>query len=396
MYSPLGNNADSIMSALHSEKSAVAVLPELAEYKNMSTTLGAPVTCPLPDYPRKKVRAMGRIGKLAVAAAGDAIKNAGLEGSSELTNGATGIACGSCSGTYQGMQDVANFVNEKDTVNLNATTYVQIMPHSVAVNLSIFYGISGRIIATSTACTSGSQAIGYAYETIQEGRQLLMLAGGAEELSPISIGVFDALFATSQTKDPTKAPKPFDAKRDGIVVGEGAGMLILEELSHAESRGAKILAEIVGFATNSDATHITNPSSEGMEKCMRLALDNAGLKPEDIGYINAHGTGTINGDIAEGTAMYRVFGNKVPVSTLKSYMGHTLGAAGALEAEMSILMQREGWFAPNLNLETPDSAFLDLDLVRSPGIVRDAEYVMTNNFAFGGVNTSIIIKKVAS
>ena len=220
-----------------------------------------------------------------------------------------------------------------------------------------------------------------------------MVAGGAEELSPFTVGVFDAMFVASQCNDsPELTPKPFDRKRDGIVVGEGAGTLILEDYEHAVARGAKIYGEIVGFATNCDAAHITNPSSEYMEKCMRTALSNAGLKPEDIGYVNAHGTGTSSGDIAESTATYRVFGKNVPVSTLKSYMGHTLGAAGALEAEMTLLMQRQGWFAPNLNLTEPDPLCGDLDYITGTGRTLSAEYAMSNNFAFGGVNTSLIFR----
>ena len=160
----------------------------------------------------------------------------------------------------------------------------------------------------------------------------MMLAGGAEELSPLSIGVFDALFADSTTEDPQKAPRPFAKDRDGLVVGEGAGILVLEELGHAQARGAHIYAEIVGFGTCSDASHITSPNAKYMAESMRLALNDAGLAPSDIGYINAHGTATQGGDLAEGQAMLEVFGDKVPVSSLKSYMGHTLGAAGALEA----------------------------------------------------------------
>ena len=392
LCSPLGCGQEEVMRALRSCKNAVQELPELREYRNMNCVLGAPVTAELPSYPRRKTRSMGRLGIMAVAAAERAIEDAGLPGSPELSDGTAGVACGSSAGTMSGMRDVAEFLTGKDIVSLNATTYVQIMPHTCAVNISLFFGITGRIIATSTACTSGSQALGYAYEAIGCGAQDLMVAGGAEELSPLSVGVFDALYATSGTRDPSRAPRPFDTNRDGIVVGEGAGMLILEEYDHAVRRGARIYAEIVGFATNADATHVTSPDSSGMERCMRLALKNAGLVPENIGYINAHGTGTAQGDLAEGQAMCRIFGNGTPVATLKGYMGHTLGAAGALEAAMSIMMQRAGWFAPNLNLADPDPEIGDLDYIRGEGRTLDTEYVMSNNFAFGGVNTSLIFR----
>lgn len=394
-YSPLGASKNEILDALKAKQNKTVIWDELNNYKNLNCKVVCPVTAELPIYPRKKTRAMGRIGRLAVAASGLALVDAGLDSSEILGSGRCGIAYGSSGGSSEAMNDVAAFSINKDVRHLNATTYVAIMPHTVAVNLSIFYGIHGRIIATSTACTSGSQAIGYAYEAIKSGAQDVMLAGGAEELSPFAVGVFDALFATScENSDPKQTPKPFDVSRDGIVVGEGAGSLILEDYEHAMARGTKIYAEIVGFATNCDATHITNPSTVDMENCMGLALKSASLNPSDIGYVNAHGTGTINGDIAEGSATYRVFGNKVPVSTLKSYMGHTLGAAGALESIISIYMMSEQWYAPNLNLETPDERCGDLNLITGDGLVKKCNYIMSNNFAFGGVNTSLIFKSV--
>ena len=235
--------------------------------------------------------------------------------------------------------------------NLNSGSYVRMMSHTSAVNISLYFKTTGRIIPTSSACTSGSMGIGYAYEMIKSGIQTVMIAGGSEEFSPSNIGVFDTLFATSVKNDtPKLTPSPFDKSRDGLVIGEGAGTLILEEYEHAKSRGAKIYAEIVGFSTNSDGTHITNPNEETMTEVMFQALESAGLSVDDIGYVNAHGTGTINGDIAESNATYKVFKNKVPVSTIKSYTGHTLGACGAIESILSILMMNNNWFCPNLSL----------------------------------------------
>ncbi|MGN1392479.1 MAG: beta-ketoacyl-ACP synthase [Succinivibrionaceae bacterium] len=394
-YSPLGISDDEVMRKLKSCSNAVSKIDVLEEYTSMNCKLGAKVTADLPNYPRKKVRSMGRVGILATAATEIALDKANLNGSYELKNGSTGIAYGSSGGSASAMNEAGMFMMHKDVSYLNATTYVSMMPHTVAVNLSIFFGIKGRIIATSTACTSGSQAIGYAYECIKSGSQKIMIAGGAEELSPFAVGVFDSMFATTQkNNEPSKTPNPFDKNRDGIVVGEGAGTLVLEDYDHAIARGAKIYAEIVGFATNCDATHITNPSSEDMEKCMIYSLKNASLNPEQIGYVNAHGTGTVNGDIAESQATYRVFGNKTPVATLKSYMGHTLGAAGSLEAIFTIIMQHNNWFAPNINLEEVDQNCGNLNYILGAGLNLDTEYVMSNNFAFGGVNTSLIFKKV--
>ena len=393
MVSPLGVLSSEVWAQLKAQQNAVKVWEPLAHINGMGTRLAAPVTATLPVYPRRQARSMGRIGMMAVWAAEQALVDAELSGSPELQNGRTGVAAGSCAGSAQAVAEEADFVHQKDVKCLNATTYAASMPHMVPVNLSLYFGLHGRLIPTSTACTSGAQGIGYAAEAIRFGLQDMMLAGGAEELSPLSIGVFDALFADSTTEDPQKAPRPFAKDRDGLVVGEGAGILVLEELGHAQARGAHIYAEIVGFGTCSDASHITSPNAKYMAESMRLALNDAGLAPSDIGYINAHGTATQGGDLAEGQAMLEVFGDKVPVSSLKSYMGHTLGAAGALEAAMTILMQQHGWFSPNLNLETVDPNLAGSDLIVGAGRELEAKYVMSNNFAFGGVDTSLIFKK---
>src|SRR5207253_11038024 len=194
----------------------------------------------------------------------------------------------------------------------------------------LYFGLKGRVVPTSSACTSGSMAIGYAYEAIRARREPMMLAGGAEELSAPGAAVFDTLFATSTKNDaPGTTPRPFDKKRDGLVVGEGAASLIVEDLEHARARGAKPLVEIVGYATNSDGTHITQPDAEQQARAMRLALADAGLPPGAIGYVSAHGTATDRGDVSEARATREVLGERVPVSAAKSYIGHTLGACGA-------------------------------------------------------------------
>jgi 3-oxoacyl-[acyl-carrier-protein] synthase II len=268
------------------------------------------------------------------------------------------------------------------------------MAHTAAVNIGVFFGLTGRVITTSSACTSGSQGIGYAYEAIQSGRQIAMLAGGAEELDATEAAVFDTLFATSVRNDePALTPRPFDAKRDGLVLGEGACTLVLEELEHAKARGARIHAEVVGFGTNSDGTHVTHPHPQTMAQAMRLALLDARFTPDSVGYVNAHGTATEQGDLAESQATNDVFGEHVPVSSLKSYMGHTLGACGALEAWMTIEMMREGWFAPTLNLDEVDPRCAPLDHIAGAGRLIDTDIVMSNNFAFGGINTSLIFQR---
>ncbi|MGY3857450.1 beta-ketoacyl-ACP synthase [Aeromonas intestinalis] len=393
-----GNDWQSVGPRLKDERNAVREMPEWGVYEGLNTRLAAPIPdFSLPThYPRKKTRAMGRVSELATVATELALTRAGLIDHPVLAGGRTGIAYGSSIGSTAPISAFGAMLNDKTTANITATTYVQMMPHTAAVNTGLFFGLRGRVIPTSSACTSGSQGIGYAYEAIKHGYQDVMVAGGAEELCPSEAVVFDTLFATSLMNDsPSLSPKPFDKDRDGLVIGEGAGTLVLEELEHARARGAHIIAELVGFATNCDAAHVTQPQQETMQLCMALALADAGLAPQDIGYISAHGTATERGDIAESHATSALFGDSTPISSLKSYFGHTLGACGAIEAWLSLEMMAEGWFAPTLNLNEPDPACAPLDHVRSGGRVLDVEYLMSNNFAFGGINTSLIFKRWA-
>ena len=391
-----GNDWQSVGPRLRQEHNAVRQMPEWDVYEGLNTRLAAPILdFALPaHYPRKKTRAMGRVSELATVATELALTRAGLIDHPVLTGGRTGIAYGSSIGSTGPISDFGAMLNDKTTASITATTYVQMMPHTAAVNTGLFFGLRGRVIPTSSACTSGSQGIGYAYESIKHGYQELMVAGGAEELCPSEAVVFDTLFATSLMNDsPALSPRPFDRDRDGLVIGEGAGSLILEELEHALARGAPIFAELVGFATNCDAAHVTQPQQETMQLCMALALADAGLQAGDIGYISAHGTATERGDIAESHATSALFGDKTPISSLKSYLGHTLGACGAIEAWLSLEMMAEGWFAPTLNLNEPDPACAPLDHIRSGGRELKVDYLMSNNFAFGGINTSLIFKR---
>ncbi|AGW95093.1 MULTISPECIES: beta-ketoacyl-ACP synthase [Cupriavidus] len=392
----LGNDWAAVRSTLESGRSAVVRMPDWEGIKGLNTMLGAPVPpLVLPaHYTRKLTRSMGKVALMSVLASEAALQDAGLVGDPLLASGKLGIAYGSSTGTPEAVADFGRMRSERTTEDISATTYIRMMPHTTAVNIGVFFGITGRIVTTSSACTSGSQGIGYAYEAIRSGRQVAMLAGGAEELDATEAAVFDTLFATSTCNDtPQATPRPFDSARDGLVLGEGAGTLVLEELEHAQARGARILAEIVGFGTNSDGAHVTQPKAETMAVAMRLALEDAGLEPGRIGYVNAHGTATDHGDIAESHATHAVFGPSMPVSSLKSYMGHTLGACGALEAWMTIEMMRDGWFAPTLNLSTPDPRCAPLDYIMETPRQLDVDYVMSNNFAFGGINTSLVFRR---
>ncbi len=395
--SPLGNDWGSVFARLQAKENAIVVLEALAQYEGMLTRLAAPTvpfTLDEKAYNRKTMRGMGRVAVMATKASEMALRDAGLFGDPWLKSGNVGVSYGSSSGSPISIADFGRMLLNKTTEGITATTYIKMMSHTAPVNVGVYFGLTGRIITTSSACTSGSQGVGYGYEAIKSGAQVAMLAGGAEEFDATQVAVFDTLFATSTSNDtPKRTPRPFDASRDGLVLGEGACTLVLEELEHARARGAKILAELVGFGTNSDGTHVTNPNSQTMAQAMRLALADAKLPPEAIGYVNAHGTATAQGDVAETAATNAVFGERMPISSLKSYMGHTLGACGALEAWMSIEMQREKWMAPTLNLENIDPKCAPLDYVRFDGRVIDTEFVMTNNFAFGGINTSLIFRR---
>jgi 3-oxoacyl-[acyl-carrier-protein] synthase II len=394
---PLGRDWPSVRDKLRAGVSGVSVVPEWADYRGLRTRLAAPCadfTAPA-SYPRKKTRSMGRVSLLATRATEMALADAGLLGTPLLSDGSCGVAYGSTSGSPPAMEVYArNIWANHTTTGITATDYIQFMSHTTAANLALFFEIRGRVIPTSSACTSGSQGIGYGYEAIRFGRQTAMIAGGAEELHIIDAAVFDIMYATSTRNDePSRTPRPFDLHRDGLVVGEGAGTLILEEMDHALGRGATIHAEVVGFGTNCDGHHITNPDAEGMQRVMELALDDARLAPSAIDYVSAHGTATKLGDVAESLATHRVFGAAMPISSLKGHFGHTLGACGALEAWLTIHMMREGWFAPTLNLDEVDPNCAPLDYLQGAPRPLRADHAMSNNFAFGGVNTSLVFKR---
>jgi 3-oxoacyl-[acyl-carrier-protein] synthase II len=394
--SPIGNDWSGVRARLVQCRNAIVRMPEWVGYDGLNTMLGAPATefALSERYTSKKTRSMGRVALMATRASELALADAGLLSDPLVKSGKLGIAYGSSAGTPRAICDFGRMIDEKSTRGINATTYIKMMGHTAPVNLGVFLGVTGRIITTSSACTSGSQGIGYAYEAIRHGQQCAMIAGGAEELCVTEVAVFDTLFATSVRNDaPETTPRPFDAERDGLVLGEGAGSLILEDWDHAKARGAIIYAEVAGFGTNSDGCHVTHPNAETMRIAMELALADANLSPSAIGYVNAHGTGTQQGDVTESHATWNVFGGNVPVSSLKSYMGHTLGACGALEAWMSIEMMRAGWFAPTVNLTHVDSECADLDYIVAQVRELDCEYILSNNFAFGGINTSLIFRR---
>jgi 3-oxoacyl-[acyl-carrier-protein] synthase II len=392
----LGERWDAIETALRSRRTGIRRMPEWDRYTSLHTRLGGPVDeFKVPaQYPRKQTRSMGRVSILSVRATEMALGDAGLLEDHSIRDGRMGVAYGSSSGSVEPVRVFGQMLATGSMEGVTSTTFIQMMPHTTAVNVGLYFQLKGRIVPTSSACTSGSQAVGYAYEAIRYGKQALMVAGGAEELSAPGAAVFDTLFATSTRNDaPGSTPRPFDRDRDGLVVGEGAASLVLEEYEHAKARGARIHAEIVGFATNSDGAHVTDPETATMGQVMKLALQDAGLAPSAIGYISAHGTATEAGDIAESHATSQILGDKIPISSMKSYLGHTLGACGAIEAWWGIEMLQRDWFAPTVNLDSVDPACASIDYLVGDGRPLNIEYFMSNNFAFGGVNTSLVFKR---
>ena len=396
IVSSLGHSVEAAFERLKTPKNCVQRSEDLATYRGLQTNLWAPCGYVRPaEYTRKVIRTMSPVSELALFATDRALADAGLLGSPELKTGRCGVAYGSCSGGVEANLDFASILVSREVKNVTSSTYIRMMPQTAAVNLSVHYGTTGRLLPTGTACTSGSLAIGEAYEQIAYGLQDVMIAGGAEEFSVTQVAVFDTLFATSRRNDaPETTPRAFDVKRDGLVIGDGAATLVLEERDRALARGATIYAEIAGFGTNTDGRHVTQPDAGTMAAALQLALHDAALPPEAIGYVNLHGTATDLGDIAEGTATEAVFGKaKVPVSTIKSYTGHTLGACGAIEALLTTEMLRRDWYAPSLNLDEPDGRCGEHDFITGAGREFSAGYAMSDNFAFGGVNTALVFKR---
>jgi len=397
--SPIGIGVEQNVGSLKAMRGGIRLMHEWNKVADLHTRIGGAVSGIdlMAHYPRRRRRTMGLVGLYAMHTADEALAQAGLTGDTGqavLTSGRCGVAYGSTTGSSQALEDFCGPLFTQHTMRgLDSSAYLKFMTHTCAANLASSYGIRGRVIPAISACTSGSQSIGFAFETVRAGIQDVMIAGGAEELHYASAVTFDLLMATSvrYNATPELSPRPFDTKRDGLVIGEGAGTLILEDYEHAKRRGANILAELIGFGTNCDGLHITAPSEGGMRGAMELALSDARVHPSDVDYVNMHGTATEIGDIAESQATASLFQRPIPVSTQKSYTGHTLGACGAIELVYSVAMMREGFLAGNRNLDEVDPRCGTLGYLRETTPARP-RLIMTNNFAFGGVNTSILVK----
>jgi 3-oxoacyl-[acyl-carrier-protein] synthase II len=391
---PIGNGLEASALALRENRSGVVVQEDWNEIAGLTTRLAAPANADTSAYPRKRVRTMGRVGRLSALATDQAIADSGLS-EVDVKSPRTGLAYGSTHGSTSSLEAFCKTLFDGGGLTkIEGTSYLKFMSHTCAANLAVFLGIRGRVMSTCSACVSGSQAIGMGFELIREGYQDIMVCGGAEELHYIHVGVFDILFATSTRNDaPDQTPRPFDVGRDGLVVGEGAGTLVLEDYERARRRGATIHGEILGYGTSCDGTHMTAPSVDGMASAMELALKDAKLAPDAIDYVNAHATGTKRGDLCEAEATHRLLGSRIPISSTKGYTGHTLGACGAIETIFCLASLRDGFMPPTRNLDVVDPECAPLRHVMQPDRAS-LQRVMNNNFAFGGINTSLILGRV--
>jgi 3-oxoacyl-[acyl-carrier-protein] synthase II len=397
LRSPIGHTLSAFREGLLTGKSGIRTMPGWT-MDGLRTRVGAP--CDGIDASaihRKYTRTMGRVGVLTALSAIDAIADSGLP-SDLIASPACGVTFGSTTGSTTAQEDyLGPVLHDNSLRGLLASSYMRFMSHTCAANLALMLGCKGPLIASCTACTSGSQGVGIGYEQVRFGRALVCLAGGAEELHVLHAGTFDIMYATSThfNEQPECTPRPFDRRRDGLVTGEGAGCLVLEEYEHARARGANMYAEIIGYGSGCNGTHPTNSDPEGIRITVNTALRDAELAPQDIQHINAHATGTDVGDAAEAVAMHSIFGTQVPVSALKGYFGHTLGASGAIESIATLLMMKEGFLAVSRNLDEPDPELPPLDhVVGDPRQVK-LTTAMNNNFAFGGINTSIIFRALS-
>lgn len=393
--SPYGRGVEILMEGLLAGRSAVRAVPELAQVGGLRSRVAALVTGIDPmEIPRKHRRSMSAMSVYATLACQDALQQAGLA-LQDWSDGRLGISLGSTVGSTQATEAFfKDYFIDHSLERMKSTLFFQIMNHSCAANVAQALEITGRILAPSAACSTGCQAIGYGYEMIAMGRQQMMLCGGADEFHALTAATFDVMNAASTrfNDSPSSTPRPFDCRRDGVVCAEGAGILLLEELESARNRGARILGEIAGFATVSDPSNIANPNSAAMERCMRQALVEARLDPSEVDYVNAHATATEQGDVAEAEALARIFGRKVPVSSLKGHMGHTMAASGALELVAALEMLRLGRLVPTLNLEDIDPACDGIrHLLETETCQLDV--FVKNNFALGGVNSSLVVRR---
>jgi 3-oxoacyl-[acyl-carrier-protein] synthase II len=395
---PIGNTEQGIWDSLVQQRSGVRpVKPDELLGKYIHSRVFGTVDYPIAyDFERQFRKTMGPVGYYACQVAKEALAQAELP-ADFLGSGRMGVAFGSTHGSptvQRAIYETFFSGNQAKVHGISAAEYLKSMVHTTAVNITKMFHITGRVISSSTACTTSSQSIGYGYEAVKFGMQDAMLCGGADEYDLTTVAVFDNLMACSTAFNDTPAltPRPFDRRRDGLVVGEGAGVVLLEELEHARRRGAAILGEVQGFACGNNGGDLILPNARGVEQTIRMALESARLSPDQVDFISAHATATRMGDIIEAQAMGAIYGQGPWVSGLKGFMGHTMGSCGAIETVLTLMMMKHGVVIPTLNLEEVDERCAMVRhcqrLVEQPIRVASVQ-----NFAFGGVNTCLLLKR---
>jgi len=393
--SPYGVGVKKLVDNCWAGRSGVCYMDKWRSIKGLGSYLAAPVP-PLNVkklLPRIVRRTMGNMAVYATLAAQEAVQEAGFS-RELLSSGELGVSIGSTTGSPAEYDNLyQEFLPEQSIESIKSGMFFKIMGHSCAANVMAALAIKGEQWAPTSACTSSSQAIGLGYLLVRQGRQRAIICGGADEVHHSVTMVFDIIRAAShRNKSPNLSPRPFDSNRDGVVCGSGSGILVLENLDSALSRGARIYGEITGFGHAGDPDHIANPSNEAMARVMTAALKEAGIEKDKVDYINAHATGTVQGDQAEAEAICAIAGPDVPVSSLKGYFGHTLGASGAAESILVLEMMQRNEILPTLNLEEVDQGCKGIHHITqiTPSPVRT---VVKNNFALGGVNAAIVFEK---
>lgn len=395
IYSCIGKNLDEVMDSLYEGKSGIGIDPERKELGYLSSLTGLlerPNLKKLLD--RRKRICLPEQGEYAYMATVEAFRNAGID-EAFLEVNEVGVLYGNDSSTAPVINAVDIIREKKNTVLVGSGSVFQSMNSTVSMNLSVIFKLRGINFTISGACASGSHAIGMGYLLIKSGLQDCILCGGAQEVNPFSVGSFDGLSAFSTREaDPPKASKPFDKNRDGLVPSGGGASLVLESYESAMRRGAPILAEVIGYGFSSNGDHISVPNIDGPKRSLEMAIRNAEISLEEIGYINAHATSTPIGDLNEAKAIAEVFKNHSPyVTSTKSMTGHEMWMAGASEVIYSILMMQNNFIAPNLNFEEPDEASCMLN-IPAQRVNTEFDTFLSNSFGFGGTNSTLIIKKV--
>lgn len=397
VVSSLGIGVNTFWESIKSGKCGISTI-ERIDVSDMPAKVGAEIKNfnPSDFIDKKEAKRMDRFSQYAVVAAQLAVENAKLD-LDKINKERMGVIIGSGIGGIETLENQHSVLIEKGPGRVSPFFVPMMIPNMASGNVAIKSGAKGFCECVVTACASSTNSVGDAFKILQRGDADIIIAGGTEApITRLTYAGFCANKALSTNQDPLSCCRPFDLNRDGFIMGEGAGILILEEYHHAVNRGAEIIAEVVGYGCTDDAFHITAPAEggEGGARCMKLALDDAGIKASDIGYINAHGTSTELNDKNETTAIKSIFGEqayKLAVSSSKSMTGHLLGGAGAIEAIVTALSLKEGFLPPTINYNTPDPE-CDLDYVPNVGRKADITYAMSNSFGFGGHNATLVLK----